>query len=185
MGDLQVEYKYLDKPKRTEKTRLWIKLYCDSLLFNETNGWTKFFFPPNDAFTCLDIFCFIHYQTFLHPRWREHCHLESQGFLLSPVTVPWACLSATQMHCKAFGWLGTTSECVVQKRPCHAISQSPKKGTKILREGIHNSKNYGWWNLAELAEECFIFLKRFFPCIKFSPERTYLKLCCSCMWLRT
>lgn len=44
-GALQVKYKYLDTPKRTEKIRLWIKLYCDSLLFNETNGWAKFFFP--------------------------------------------------------------------------------------------------------------------------------------------
>lgn len=44
-GALQVKYKYLDTPKRTEKIRLWIKLYCDSLLFNETNGWAKFFLP--------------------------------------------------------------------------------------------------------------------------------------------
>lgn len=98
----------------------------------------------------------------------------------------WACLSAPQTHCEVLVGLGL-NECVVQKKasPCNLTNS--KKRNKNLREGIHTSENYGWWNLAKLAEEFFIFLKRFASWIgvKISPERTYLKSCCSCIWLRT
>lgn len=49
----------------------------------------------------------IKYHTFLLPHWRDYGNLENPDFLLFPVTVLWACLSATQMCCKAFNWLGT------------------------------------------------------------------------------
>lgn len=87
---------------------------------------------------------------------------------------------------QGFSWFGTEWVCGAKKiSPCNLTNS--KKRNKNLRGGIHNSENYGWWNLAKLAEEFFIFLKRFASWIgvKISPERTYLKSCCSCIWLRT
>lgn len=113
-------------------------------------------------------------------------HLGEWMYLFLTTTALWTCWSVEQTSSKAFLVLGTTSECVVQNDLTMQFHRVPKKGTKILREGIHDSKNYGWWNLAELVEE-FIFLKRFALNVRvqFSSERTYLKLCCACNWLRT
>lgn len=123
---------------------LWTKLWQDELWDSKVNtvGNTS---PPRDSCMCLSICQFIQEHP---PCWNDPIMWKITKTPKSRRQFREFVCQLTQTRCKAFGGLEPQVSMWCRKNsPCNLTDS--KKGTKILREDIHDSKNYGWCDLAE------------------------------------